>query len=673
MDVQEDTTTGLRHKTGFRLGIKAKLLGVLLSVVVIVISAILLLVYINTSEMIQKKSEELLQSSTQGVIHSVEAWMKETITALEVERDALQYFAMNEADELEYIKHTAGQYEAFPAGIYIGTNEGKLIHASFVPGPEFDVLKKPWYIEGIASEKFIFGSVYFDEDSQSYVVGASGLLKDKSGQSRGVAAADVYLGPISKIVSEVQLEETGAIFLIDTRTNTVIGHKDSQVVGTQLQEQDDSMYQFIESAVSGKRFGLQIYQHPQKGNVYLDIQQIPDSDWAAAAYVPEQEVMRELNILTWIVVILAAAAIVILSAAIYTLVSQAIIKPVKEINQVACRIADGQLNEKITYHSMDEFGELADNFNKTVLQLRNYVGYIDEITVVLDEIAEGDLSFRLHLDYTGDFARIKSSLQRISESLNETMSQIYRVSSEVAMGSDHVSSGAQALSQGTTQQASAIEELAATINEISDQIKENAQSAKLARETSEGTSREVEESNLHMTEMISAMENISQKSGEISKIIKTIEDIAFQTNILALNAAVEAARAGEAGKGFAVVADEVRNLAGKSAEAAKNTTLLIEETVRAVAEGSGIADTTGQSLIGVVEGTKQVTSLIEQISDASERQAQNVAQVTLGMDQISSVVQTNSATAEESAAASQQLSGQASALKKSVEKFKLKQ
>jgi len=239
------------------------------------------------------------------------------------------------------------------------------------------------------------------------------------------------------------------------------------------------------------------------------------------------------------------------------------------------------------------------------------------------------------------------------------------------MASSQVASGAQSLAQGTTEQASSIEEFSATIADISMQIKNTANNADLANREVVSTSEEVINSNSQMQEMKLAMNNINAKSAQISKIIKTIEDIAFQTNILALNAAVEAARAGSAGKGFAVVADEVRNLAQKSADAAKNTTMLIEETVQAVERGSQIVDITAQSMINVVAGSDQVRDFVNDIARTSKEQSDAVSQILIGVEQISSVIQSNSATAEESAAASEELSSQADLLKQHVNQFQI--
>lgn len=372
------------------------------------------------------------------------------------------------------------------------------------------------------------------------------------------------------------------------------------------------------------------------------------------------------------VVIIALFVIAVLSVLMAIYIIKSINKPVKELDGVARKIAEGDLDQHITYSSKDELGTLSVNFNKTVGRLRNYVSYIDEISSVLRQIAGGNLVFDLTLNYEGEFAKVKQALEEISLSLNDTLGQINQAADQVSSGSDQVSSGAQALSQGATEQASSIEELAATINEISTQVKDTAANANAVRQQTDMTGDQVATSNEQMQEMIAAMTEISDKSGQISRIIKTIEDIAFQTNILALNAAVEAARAGEAGKGFAVVADEVRNLASKSSEASKSTAGLIEGTVQAVEKGTEIANATAESLFAVVESTKGVVASVDKIASAADQQADSIEQVTLGIDQISSVVQTNSATAQESAAASEELSSQAQVMKNLVGRFTLR-
>ncbi len=365
------------------------------------------------------------------------------------------------------------------------------------------------------------------------------------------------------------------------------------------------------------------------------------------------------------IALLAAVGAVIMAAFII----KSITKPAKALEAAAARMAEGDLAINIDVKSNDELGSVAKSLNRSVSVLR---GYVENISYLLGRMAEGDLTQDVNLDYMGDFAPIKQSMLHISTSLNEALFRIHLASEQVSAGAEQIASSSQALSQGATEQASSIEEMSATINEISVQIRGNAEHAQDANRFVDDTIAGIENGNRQMGQLVYAMEEIAKTSGQIGKIIKTIDDIAFQTNILALNAAVEAARAGNAGKGFAVVAEEVRNLAGKSAQAAKDTTALIENAIVAIQNGSQMVGTTERALKQIVEKSAGISSLVGNISKASSDQATAVVQTTQGIEQISSVVQNNSATAEESAAASQELSSQAQILKQLIGKFQIK-
>lgn len=340
----------------------------------------------------------------------------------------------------------------------------------------------------------------------------------------------------------------------------------------------------------------------------------------------------------------------------------------KRIGGAVEALSQGNLHYVVDYEANNEFGELADQMNFSLDELKKYVEAIDH---AMGEFSQKNFNVDTTIHFLGDFEHIQTSIIDFRDEMCRVLSSIDQAATQINVGSDQVADGSQSLAQGAAQQASAVDELASTISEVNQQIQTTKENAESARKETAHTSEQMMLCNQKMQEMISAMKEISDKSAKISDIMKTVEDIAFQTNILALNAAVEAARAGNAGKGFAVVADEVRTLAGKSADASKNTATLIEETTVAISNGTKIAQDTAKALVSVVEGTQIVTQAVSQIADMAVQQADVMDQITQGVDQISNVVQTNSATSEESAAASQELSGQAQMMKRAVDAFTL--
>ncbi len=462
------------------------------------------------------------------------------------------------------------------------------------------------------------------------------------------------------------------IFEGDTRAYTTVTQNGQRVVGTKLSSDLNTIV-----LQQGKSY---VGETKIQGESYL-CSYVPTKgddgkiNGLIFAGISRTEAKQEVVVVVAIAVIVSVITIVLGTIFLTAYLKKRVSAPLGEITRIAGQLEKGELgladNEEIRVNvsSNDEVGMLGEMFEDTIHRLRSYIG---EISNVLGSMANGDLTQSARQDYMGDFQSIKRSLDGIQAAFNNAMGQITSSAGQVSSGADQVSSSAQALAQGATEQASSIEEISATMMDISKNAKQTSMAAEEAGEYVNQAGSHLGVSIEFVKELNEAMENISGSSKKIGTIIATIEDIAFQINILALNAAVEAARAGTAGKGFAVVADEVSNLASKSDEAAKATKKLIESSIAAVTEGGHIVNKVTEALDQTSQSAGHVTAQMAIVVDAVEKQTAALSQVTDGIDQISSVVQTNSATSEQCAAASEELSSQANLLKDLMRSFKLR-
>lgn len=532
---------------------------------------------------------------------------------------------------------------------------------------DFEITERAWY-KAVEEEKTILTDAYVDASTGNVILSAATPVYDQSGQNIiGVAGVDVALNHINELLPEYKIGNNGFVILATSEGN-VIYHPNTDNQQKSLSElnADKTLIQAVEG---GK--DTSVHYSADGKSKYGYVGRIGSTDYLTISCLPASEYFASLIRCIIIVLLLVIAGIVVIIITIRHLATQ-LTKPIVALNDVAQELAEGNLDVTLDIASENEIGELADSIQKTVDRLKEYINYIDEISSVLDRLADGKLKFTLKYDYAGEFAKVKTALLHISGSFEQMIEDIIDSSTQVSIGAEELSKAAQNIAEGAMTQAASVQELVATTESVSQQVEENTEDAqKSATETSRVTHM-MQDSREQMNQMMEAMNKITETSNEVVSIIKTIEDIADQTNLLALNASIEAARAGEAGKGFAVVASEIGSLADDSSKAANNTRDLIEISLQQIDRGSSLAQNVVQSMQDVLDAVEEVNGMIGKSAENNEAQNQSMEQIRVGIEDISKGVEDNSASAEETSATSQELAAQAATLEELVKRFDLK-
>lgn len=538
----------------------------------------------------------------------------------------------------------------------------------------FDSRTRGWYKEAVSNDGPAFTAPYTDTATGAMIITISAPIKS-NGELLGVFGMDITLDYIMELTKHMKVTDNCYAVLIDGSGNFMV-HENPE-----LAPHDDGTGSYVSVSANDTEGGygemlskleenggsyMELMKDYDGAKKYFDFRRLDTTDWTIGCIIPENDITSQISTLRLIYIILIIAG-VILGNTVIVVVMRRQFKPLTQVSEAAEKIAAGQLDTQFDYDCDDAVGSLCSSFRRCTDATRRYIADISE---KLDRLANKDFTVEITEDYIGDYGAIKVSLEKIISSMRDVIGNIETASRQVTIGAEHVADSSTELAAGVADQTNTIRRLNESIEEITDRVKNEDAEAQEASRLANSARQKIESSNEEMKKLLEAMDSILKMSSETAKIVKTIDDIAFQTNILALNASVEAARAGAAGKGFTVVADEVRNLAAKSAEAANRTSALINETVDAISSGAALANSTAEYLGDAVKDTVNVDSSISKISESAREQSSYMDILSESIGTISDIVDQTSDTAQTGAASSEELSGQASMLTGLISEFK---
>ncbi len=552
-------------------------------------------------------------------------------------------------------------------GVFVADidSNASITSAGTISGDDYDVTARAWY-DCVTTEKTVLTKPYTSASTGKMILSAATPVYGTDKKVVGAVGIDVVIDTITDMMQNYTIGKSGYSMLLTT-DGTFVYHPNADLIDTLIQDMNIS--DRVVTAVNDQSSKLMTYK-VNGGRKYGYIMPIGDTGFIALSCIPNGQYYSSL---VWAVTLLL---VVILVGLVFVLLligklSGKIVTPLLQLNGAAMELAKGNLDVSIDVHTEDEVGELADSIQKTVNRLKEYIDYIDEISEVLGNMADGKLAINLKYAYVGEFQKVKDALNNISTSMTDVMTSIVEGADQVSVGSDDLAKAAQGMAENTETQAAAVEELLATATTVADQVKENRDKSDQSAAYTNEVANVMEESKSQMAQMRQAMDKIQESSQQVVSVIKAIEDIASQTNLLSLNASIEAARAGEAGKGFAVVAGEIGGLANQSADAVNTTSELINVSLSEIEKGNEIVNAVMTSLDDAVERVRVANGMIQETAQTADAQMKSIDQIRDGIEDISQVVQDNSAMAEETSATSEELAAQSVTLNELVQRFEL--